>query len=186
MSNEEHYNPLLVTVLPKERRSRHSYQLAAMMTLLTLGAWQLAFGAQALSAMSSLDSATFIFMNWVCIVAGTAGLAAAVIPERIVDVRIRFWRKVLRTEFDATYFRLWEEFGAHLLLLAVWIAYGQVVWDGYGIIKGYTIGLAAAIWFGLAAAIRAVQIWFTLYQAGTFHRSATAIVSAETLTKDPT
>jgi hypothetical protein len=100
-----HYNPLLITVLPKERRARHPYQLAAMVCLATLGAWQLVIGTVAISSVNVLDRGAFLLLNGVCILAGAAGIAAAFIPERIVHVRIRFWRWVLRTEFDATYFR---------------------------------------------------------------------------------
>jgi hypothetical protein len=176
-----HYNPLLITVLPKERRSRHPYQLGAMCCLLTLGAWQLAVGTVAISSMNVLDREAFILMNWVCILAGAAGLAAAVIPERIVYLRIPFWRWLWRTDFDATYFRLWEEFGAHVMLFTIWISYGQTVWSSYGIVKGYSLGLAAAVWFGLAALTRAIQILLTLYRAGTFNRQPSAVVGNDTL-----
>jgi cytochrome c biogenesis protein CcdA len=172
----QHYNPLLVTVLPKERRSRHSYQLGAMMCLFTLGLWQLVVGAAAASSINTLDRASADLLNWVCIVAGGAGVLAAVIPERIVRLRLKVWRWILRTEFDATYFRLWEEFGAHLLLLSVWMAYGQTVWTNYGLVKGYSLGLAAAVWFGWAALARAWQIMLTLYRSGTFTRKPSAVV----------
>lgn len=176
-----HYNPLLVTVLPKERRARHPYQLSAMVCLLTLGGWQLAFGAAPVSSMGTLDNTAFYFLNWVCILAGTAGIAAAFIPERIVHLRIRVWRRILHTEFDATYFRLWEEFGAHILLFTIWLSYGQTVWANYGLAKGYSLGLAAAICFGGAAVWRIIEIWLTLYRAGTFSRKPSAIVGDGTL-----
>jgi hypothetical protein len=181
VSTPQHYNPLLVTVLPKERRSRHPYQLAAMACLLTLGAWQLVIGAATVASVNVLDSSAFLLLNGVCILAGVAGVAAAFIPERIVHVRIRFWRWVFRTEFDATYFRLWEEFGCHVLLLAVWGSYGQATWASYGLAKGYSLGLAAALTFGGAALVRAVQIILTLYRAGTFNRAPSAIVGNDTL-----
>jgi hypothetical protein len=176
-----HYNPLLITVLPKERRSRHPYQLGAMGCLLTLGVWQLVIGTVPNAAVNVLDTPVAVFLNWVCIVAGAAGILAAVIPERIVRLRIRFWRWVFRTEFDATYFRLFEELGCHLLLASVWAAYGQTVWANFGLVKGYTLGLAAAVWFGGAAIARAMQILWTLRNAGFFSRSPSAIVGDATL-----
>lgn len=184
LSEPQHYNPLLITVLPKERRSRHPYQLGAMACLFSLGLWQLVVGTASVSSASALDETTFTVLNWVCILAGLAGLAAAVIPERIVRFRIRFWRWVLRTDFDATYFRLWEEFGGHVLLLSVWWAYGQTTWAYYGVVKGYSLGLAASLFFGAAALGRAVQIILTMWRAGTFRRAASAIVADGTLEVD--
>lgn len=180
-SEPQHFNPLLVTVLPQERRSRHPYQLGAMVCLFTLGVWQLTGGPATISSVNILDVAAYRMLNWVCIIAGAAGIAAAVIPERIVAVRLRFWRWVLRTKFDATYFRLWEEFGCHIMLLSVWIAYGQVTWASYGLVKGYSLGLAASLWFGSAAAVRAAQIILTMRRAGTFSRRPSAIVAAGTV-----
>lgn len=180
--DRRHYNPLLITVLPKERRSRHPYQLGAMLCLLTLGAWQLAFGTVAAASVNALDHDTFLLLNWVYVLSGAAGVAAAFIPERIVRINLRFHRWLLyRTEFDATYFRLWEEFGCHLMLFAVWVAYGQTVWVSFGLIKGYSFGLAAAVWFGFAALLRAVQIVRTLWDSRTFHRDPSAIVGEQTL-----
>lgn len=185
MSTPRHYNPLLITVLPKERRSRHPYQIAAMLTLFSLGVWQEVVGQSAVSSTQVLDPLTFSLLNWVCILAGLAGLAAAVIPERIVRFRIRVWRRILRTEFDATYFRLWEELGCHLLLLSVWAAFGQTIWANYGIVKGYSLGLAAALMFGGGALARAVQIFLTMWRAGTFRRNASAIVGKTLSDKFP-
>lgn len=176
MTRPEHYNPLLITVLPKERRSRHPYQLGAMMCLLTLGAWQLVIGAQVSSAVNQLDVTAYRLLNWVCVVGGIAGIIAAVIPERVVGWTWRAWRWVWRADFDATYFRLWSEFGCHFMLFTVWLSYGQTVWVNFGLAKGYSFGLAAAFWFGGAALVRALQIWLTLYRAGAFGRRATAIV----------
>jgi hypothetical protein len=173
----EHYNPLLVTVLPKERRARHSYQLAAMFCLMTLGLWQLVIGTTPTSSVNTLDVSAARFLNIVCVVAGSAGILAALIPEHVMRHRLRLWRWVLRVDFDATYFRLWEEMGSHLLLLTIWFSYAQTVWATYGIVKGYSLGLAAALWFGGAALMRAVQIMLTLYRAGTFSRAPSAIVS---------
>jgi hypothetical protein len=55
----QHYNPLLITVLPKERRSRHPYQLGAMMCLLTLGARNLIIGTVPSSSVNQLDTSAF-------------------------------------------------------------------------------------------------------------------------------
>lgn len=175
----EHFNPLLITVLPKERRARHPYQLAAMICLLSLGVWQLVIGAAPVSSMGTLDNTAFYLLNWVCIISGAAGLLAAVIPERIVRLRIRFLQWVFRTEFDATYFRLCEECGAHLMLFTVWLSYGQTVWANYGLYKGYSLGLAAAVCFGSAALVRAFQILLTLYRAKTFSRKPSAIIGKD-------
>jgi hypothetical protein len=173
----EHYNPLLVTVLPKERRARHPYQLAAMFCLLTLGIWQLVIGTVASSSVNTLDVSAARFLNIVCIVAGGAGIFAAIIPEHVIRRRFRLWRWAFGVDFDATYFRLWEEIGAHFLLCTIWFSYGQTVWVNYGLAKGYSLGLAAAIGFGAAALIRAIQILLTLYRAGTFSKAPSAIVS---------
>lgn len=183
MSTPKHYNPLLITVLPKERRSRHPYQIAAMLTLLTLGLWQVAFGAAAISTVDVLDETAYQLLNCVCALAGGAGIAAALIPERIVRLQLplRFFNRTFKTEFDATYFRLWEEFGCHILLLSIWAAYGQTIWDAYGLVKSYSLGLAFCVMFGGAAIARAVQIFLTMWRARTFHRDATAIVSTKTL-----
>jgi hypothetical protein len=80
----QHYNPLLVTVLPAERRARHPYQLGVMMCLLTLGAWQLIIGPAFTSSVNLLNTDTFRLLNWVCIWGGSTGLLAAIVPERIV------------------------------------------------------------------------------------------------------
>jgi hypothetical protein len=115
-----------------------------------------------------LDQQAFNLLNWVCITGGTAGIAAAFVPERIVR-----W---YTAEFDATYFRLWEEFGCHGMLFTIWLSYGMTVWASFGFVKGYSFGLAAAIWFGGAAVARATQIMLTMYRAGMFSRAPSAIV----------
>lgn len=166
-----HYNPLLVTVLPKERRARHPYQLAAMFCLFTLGLWQLTIGAAPTSSVNLLDQHALNLLNWVCVIGGGLGILAAAVPERIVR-----WYRV---EWDATYFRLYEELGSHLSLLTVWFSYGVTVWASFGFVKGYSFGLAAAIWFGAAALGRAVQILLTLYRAGMFGRPPSAIVGPD-------
>lgn len=176
----QHYNPLLVTVLPPERRARHPYQLAAMLCLLSLGAWQLAIGTQPSSSVSLLDQGAASLVNWVCVLGGAAGVFAAFVPERIVHWRIciRRW-VVLRYDFDATWLRLWEELGCHLMLSTVWASYGLTVWESFGFIKGYSYGLAAALCFGGAAVARAAQIVSDLKQSGFFRREPTAIVSSK-------
>lgn len=176
-SPPEHYNPLLITVLPAERRARHAYQLAAMFCLLTLGLWQLLVGTVSTASVNQLDDSAARFLNIVCIVGGAAGILAALIPEHVIRRRFRLWRWAMGVDFDATYFRLWEEMGSHLLLLTIWFSYGQTVWATYGLAKGYSLGLAAALSFGGAALIRAIQIFLTLWRAGTFSPHASAIVS---------
>lgn len=171
----QHYNPLLVTVLPAERRARHPYQLGVMMCLLTLGAWQLIIGPAFTSSVNLLNTDTFRLLNWVCIWGGTTGLLAAIVPERIV----RWGWGRFGLEWDATYFRLWEEMGSHLLLATVWASYGMTVWASFGFAKGYSLGLAAPIWLGASAIGRAVQIWLTIWRAGTFRCMPSAIVGPD-------
>lgn len=182
-NESEHYNPLLVTVLPKERRARHPYQLCAMAMLFTLGLWQLAIDTVPTSTVNDLDKDAFVLLNWLCIVGGAAGVLAAFIPERIVRWKLRIAKHVFRYEFDATYFRLWDELGCHLMLFTLWASYGLVVWSGYGFVKGYSFGLASALWFGIAAVWRAGEVLHTLRQAGVFSRTATAIIGLDDMAK---
>lgn len=180
-SGREHFNPLLVTVLPKERRARSPYQFMVMVCVFTLGIWQLTIGPVPISAVNLLDEAAYGMLNAVSVLAGLAGIAAAYIPERIIEFRIG--RKPIVV--DATYFRLWLEFGCHALLLVIWVIYTQVTWAGYGLIKGYSIAIAASLCLGTAAVWRIIQIWLTLYRAGTFSRKSTAIVGKEEIDTPP-
>jgi hypothetical protein len=180
----DHYNPLLVTVLPKERRAKHPYQLCTMAMLFSLGLWQMTVGAVPAASVNLLDESAYRLLNIVCILGGAAGIVAAWIPERIVQFHMRLYRWAVSTEFDATYFRLWEELGAHVLLFSVWFSYGQTVWVNFGLVKGYSFGLAAAIWSGVAALWRVVEIWLTLYRARTFSRQPSAIVGEGTILDD--
>ena len=93
----EHRPVVLLTVLPKERRARHPYQLCMMLALVTLGASQLIFGAAPTAAVQTLSDSDQHRLNWFCVIAGLAGIAAAVIPEHIIR-----WRLRREHSFDAT------------------------------------------------------------------------------------
>lgn len=175
-----HYNPLLVTVLPKERRARHPYQLAAMGMLFSLGLWQLLIAPLPTSAVNVLDVKAYFLLNVFSVAGGAAGIFAAWVPERIVCIRLFRWDY----DFDATYWRLGAEFGSHFVLFTVWLSYGVAVWQWFGLVKGYSVGLAAAIWLGGAALGRCTQIVWTVVAAGTFKRPASAIVSFNALDHD--
>lgn len=179
--DSEHFNPLLVTVLPQERRARHPYQICVMGLLFTLGLYQITVGAVPISAVNLLDEFAYLLLNWVSMLAGAAGMVAAFIPERVV--RPRLFGKVFA--FDATYTRLWLEFGAHALLLAVWSTYAQAAWASYGPAKGYGLGLAIGLWLGAAALCRIIQILLTMHRARTFTRRHTAIVGKDQIHMPP-
>lgn len=167
-----HYNPLLVTVLPLERRARHPYQLCVMLLLITLAVSQIILGPPRNSSVAALGPDTQSLLNWFCIAAGLAGVMAAVIPERII-------RPFRSLAFDATYIRLWEELGSHLFLLFVWAALLITILNSYPFLQGLTVGTAAAFWLGVAAAWRVAQIIATLWRSGTFTRHPSAILGAE-------
>jgi hypothetical protein len=152
-----------------------------MLCLFTLGLWQLIIGTATVSVANQLDTSALRLLNLVCVLGGAAGVVAALIPERVLKRRFTVWRWATGFDFDATYFRLWEEFGAQLMLFTVWLSYGQTVWATLGFVKGYSFGLAAAVWFGIAALWRAIEILLTLYRAGTFRRRPTAIVGNDTI-----
>ena len=148
-----------------------------------------------IASVNELDQQAYDMLNWICVVGGAAGVLAAFIPERIVRWTVRLlpeeWHHVPkqlkgchRIEFDSIYFRLWEEFGCHVMLSTVWMSYGLTVWANFGFIKGYSFGLAAALWFTAAGLWRGVEIFLTLKRSGTFRRPATAIVGAAELDEE--
>lgn len=167
----EHHNPLLVTVLPKERRARHVYQMAGMVMLIGIGVYQLWFGPNPKSSVNDLDHQAQLMLYWCGIIGGISGLAAAVIPERVVR-----WP----WDFDATYWRLFDELAAHLLCGSVWASYLITFWVGSG--PGFAPIVAGM--FAVASATRAGQILLTLARAGVFSRRPSAIVGTNTMRGD--
>lgn len=151
------YRPLWVTILPAERRARHPYQVAVMVLMLVLGTSQLAVGPVVSSSLNSLPHSTVTMLNWFCILGGTAGIAAAFIPERMV--------KVWKWEADATWLRLWVEFGCHGLLATVWVSYFISIVSTYDFVQGLSLGTGACIVFTGAALVRAFQIMKTIKMA---------------------
>lgn len=154
----EHHNPILITVLPQERRARHPYQVCVMMILITLAGSQLWVGPQASSVAAGLPTEQLAALNWFCLFAGLAGIAAAIIPERVVRLMRRF-------EFDATWVRLITEGAGQLALLFVWLIYLVAVLRSLPLLEGLSLGSAAAGWLAIAAGWRFMQIAMTVYRA---------------------
>ena len=59
-----HQRVVLLTVLPKERRARHPYQLCVMVALVALSASQLIVGPAPVAAMTSLNQGQENMVNW--------------------------------------------------------------------------------------------------------------------------
>jgi hypothetical protein len=152
-----HYNPVLLTVLPKERRARHPYQLCVMAMLATLAASQLVFGPPQGSSTALLDPDTQALLNWMCLACGIGGVMAAFIPETIVKIG---WVK-----FDATWARLWIELAAHAVLFFIWLSFCVIISLAFPFTDGLTLGSAAAFWLAAASLWRAGQIWVTIKRA---------------------
>lgn len=174
----EHYNPILISVLPRERRARHPYQVGVMCWLILMSASQLAFGLAPNSSLQTLPMDQVIWLNYWCLFAGIAGLLAAVIPERVVRLgrrfRSRLWGRVLparllihgrrlRVDFDATWLRLIDEGACHAALVFAWASYFVVVSDSLGLVNGLSFGSGAALCLCGAAAWRFGQIARTVY-----------------------
>lgn len=151
------YSPIWVTILPKERRARHPYQLCVMLLLITVGLSQALLGPVQVSTLKYLPSGQAALLSWFCVFAGSAGALSAVIPERIV--------KVWRWQWDATWWRLILEFAAHALLVFVWAAYLSALLSTTPFIQGLSLGTGAAIWLGTAAVWRCLQIAYTVKRA---------------------
>lgn len=157
----EHYNPLFVLVLPKERRARHPYQLWIMVALVAMPASQLILGIPPNTSTRTIPDSQAIIVNVLCLVAGFSGLYAAYVPERVVH-----W---FRLEFDATWTRLIVEAASHGLLAFIWATYVAIImaaypiWtrDGY-LQGGVTLGGGLAFFLGCAAVHRFVQITLTI------------------------
>lgn len=149
--------PIVVSVLPKERRARHPYQLCMMLALMTIGLSQLLIGPPPTSAVTRLAQSDQNMLNLFCLFAGGAGVAAAIIPEKVIR-----WGFRRRHEFDATWIRLWEELGCHGLLFFVWAAYLVTISLAVPLRVGLSLGTGLVFWLGVAAAWRVVQIGWTI------------------------
>lgn len=170
---EAHYNPILITVLPRERRARHPYQIAVMLWMITIGLSQLIFGLSESSSLRGVPNDQLQVLNWYLIIGGTGGLLATVIPERVVR-----WGFV---DFDATWIRLIDEGASQVLLVFVWASYFVAVTGTLGFTTGLTFGSGAAVWLGLAAGWRFCQIAWTVARATFLQRRDSALVGAETM-----
>lgn len=165
------YNPIWVTVLPRERRARHPYQLCVMLLLITVGLSQALVGPVNNSSLNSLPSGQAALLSWFCVYAGCAGVIAALIPERVVT----WWR----WQFDATWLRLILEFAAHALLVFVWAAYLVAIIGAAPFLQGLSLGSGAAGFLGVAAVWRCVQILWTLKRAIIDPPDPASLVSAD-------
>jgi hypothetical protein len=174
-----HYNPVFVTVLPKERRARQPYQLWIMVALVVMPLSQLILGLPQTTAVQSLPPEQVYAVNIVCIIAGLSGIYAAFIPERIMQV----WR----FDFDATWSRLFIELAGQVFLVFIWATYVVTIFSAYPmwtrdgfITGGLTLGGGLAFFLGIAAAHRSGQIIGTLRQAFG-GKGASAIVGIDTM-----
>lgn len=161
----EHYNPILVEVLPHERRARHPYQVAVMMWMLTTAVSQLGFGLTPNSSLNLLPPDQVAWLNYWCLGASLAGLAAMFIPERIIRwqcrLRARCWRRVLRVDFDATWVRLIDEAASHMALIFAWASYFITTTAVAGFANGLGYGSGGALCLCIAAMWRFGQIAHT-------------------------
>jgi hypothetical protein len=176
VSQADHYNPILITVLPRERRARHPYQVAVMGWMLSMGLSQLLFGISKSSSLNGIPIEQVQVLNWYLIIAGASGLLATVIPERVIRWG---WRSWVRVDFDATWLRLITESASQALLVFVWAAYFVAVTGALGFTTGLTFGSGGALWLGLAAAWRWCQIGWTIARATFLQPRDSAIVGAE-------
>lgn len=163
-SSVQHYNPVFVTVLPKERRARHPYQFWIMMALFVMPISQLILGTPNTAPAQALPQEQVIAVNVVCIIASAAGLYAAFIPERVM----RIWR----FDFDATWSRLFLELAGQAFLVFIWAVYVVTIFSAYPlwtrdgfITGGLTLGGGLAAFLGVAAGHRSIQIIRTLRDA---------------------
>lgn len=156
-----HYNPMFVLVLPKERRAWHPYQLWIMVCLLVMPTSQLILGIPPQASTQTIPEGQAVAVNVMCVIAATAGLYAAIIPERVVH-----WFKL---SFDATWTRLIVEAASHGLLAFIWASYCAIIFAAYPIwtregylTGGVTLGGGLAFFLGMAAAHRFLQILLTV------------------------
>jgi len=157
----EHHPPVLLTVLPPERRARHPYQFCPMVGLIALSLYQLVFGPVPSAAITALGQGSQNMLNWYALFGGGAGVASAFIPERIVD-----WHLRRRTyQIDATWIRMWVEVGCHGLVFFVWLSYLITIWNKVPFVQGLTLGSVLAMCLMVAALWRAGQILWQVKRA---------------------
>jgi len=156
----EHRPVVLLTVLPRERRSRHPYQLCMMLALVTLGVSQLVLGPAPNAAIKVLSDSDQAQLNWFCVIAGLGGMAAAVIPEHIIR-----WRLRREYSFDATWARLCVEAGCHGALFFVWMSYLVAILTVFPFSQGLSLGSGLVFWLAFAAGWRCAQILWTVKRA---------------------
>lgn len=159
-----HFNPVFVTVLPKERRARHPYQLWIMACLFVMPLTQLILGAPDTTSVKALPPEQVIAVNVVCMIAAASGLYAAYIPERVM--------RLFKWQFDATWSRLFLELAGQALLVFIWLTYIVTIFSAYPlwtrdgfITGGLTLGGGLATFLGCAATHRSWQIIKTLREA---------------------
>ena len=162
---------VLLTVLPKERRARHPYQLCMMLALITLSVSQLIIGPAPNTAITALTRAQQDQLNWYALVGGCAGVLAAVIPERVLHFG--------RHRFDATWCRLWVELACHGLLFFVWMTYLVAIVQRVPLVVGFTLGTGLVLGLAIAAAWRCVQILWTIKRAVFDPPNTSGIVGAD-------
>lgn len=155
------YRPIWLTVLPRERRARHPYQLAAMAALIACGISQLIIGPVPNSTLRELPTGQDVLVSWSSIAVGSAGLLAAVIPERVITLRLP--RR--RIDLDATWMRLWVELGCHGAIITVWLSFFASIQLTRPITDGLSITTALLLALMPAGAVRCVQILWTLKRA---------------------
>lgn len=168
------YRPIWLTVLPRERRSRHPYQLAPMFALIIVGISQLAIGPVEASALRNLPGTEDAQLSWAGILIGIAGISAAIIPERIV--RVWFFRRRLFCDF--TWMRLWVELGCHGAIITVWLSYFTSIQATRPLTDGLSITTALMLCLMPAASVRCAQICHTIYKAIFAKADPSAIVAA--------
>lgn len=180
-----HYNPVFITVLPKERRARHPYQFWIMVSLVVMPVSQVILGLPQTASVQALPPEQAYAIAIMCIIAGLSGLYAAIIPERIL--RWRWWR--IEMDFDATWSRLFIELAGQAFLAFIWATYVVTIFSAYPlwtrdgfITGGLTLGGGLAFFLGVAALHRAMQIALTLRE--TFKEPGQgAIVGVEDITR---
>lgn len=163
------YNPIWLTILPRERRARGAYQLCVMLLLLTVGWSQVIKGPTALSSLNYIPTGQAEMLAWCCVWAGGSGVASALIPERIIHVG--------RWQIDATWWRLVIEFAAHAMLIFVWAAWLVALLRTTPFLEGLGLGTGAALWLGVAAVVRCCQIGWTVKRALVDQPSPAGIIS---------
>lgn len=183
-SEREHFNPVFLTVLPKERRAQHPYHVSIMLALVTVAGTQLILGSPATSStVQSLPPDQVVAVNIMCVIAGLSGLYATLVPERVV--------KLFKWDFDATWSRLFVELACHGLLAFIWASYILTIFTAYPLLTregaltgGVTLGGGLAFWLMVAALWRTIQILWTVKNAmsdSPSGRSPSGIIGIDTL-----